>query len=107
INGFAEGRYESERYFVTVGVNGALRQNRVARPVDAGGTIVEVERPTPGHLLLELGGGLRWTVAGRLHTLTLQVDNATDVVWRDHLSRIKEVAPQPGRNIQLLYRVQL
>jgi iron complex outermembrane recepter protein len=40
-----------------------------------------------------------------MHTLTLQVENLTDAVWRDHLSRIKEVAPQPGRNVQLLYRV--
>ena len=27
-------------------------------------------------------------------------------VWHDHLSRIKDVAPQPGRNVRLTYRVQ-
>ena len=49
--------------------------------------------------------GLRWGWWGRLHTLTLGVRNLTDREWREHLSRIKDVAPQPGRNVQLLYRV--
>ena len=40
-----------------------------------------------------------------MHTLTLRVSNILDSEWRDHLSRVKAVAPQPGRNIQLLYRV--
>ena len=26
-------------------------------------------------------------------------------LWRDHLSRIREVAPQPGLTLRLLYRV--
>ncbi len=28
-----------------------------------------------------------------------------DAEWRDHLWRAKQVAPQPGRNVKLLYRV--
>jgi iron complex outermembrane recepter protein len=55
---------------------------------------------------VDLNGGIRWTAwGGRLHTLTLRVDNLLDTAWRDHLSVVKEVAPQPGRNVQLLYRV--
>jgi hypothetical protein len=66
-----------------------------------------LERPTTGYGLLSAGGGVRWSGSGRLHTITVQADNVTDAAWRDHLSRIKDVAPQPGRNIRFLYRVQL
>jgi hypothetical protein len=33
------------------------------------------------------------------------VDNATDAEYRDHLSRIKEIMPQPGRSFVLMYRL--
>jgi iron complex outermembrane receptor protein len=49
--------------------------------------------------------GVRRVIGGRLHTLTITAENLGDRVWRDHLSRIKAVAPQPGRNIRVLYRV--
>jgi iron complex outermembrane recepter protein len=108
INGFVGARYETDRFFLTGGMNGARGQNRVPDPLPAeeGGEEIVLERPTPAHALLNVGGGVRWLIRGRLNTITLQVDNLADTVWRDHLSRIKEVAPQPGRNIQLLYRVQ-
>jgi iron complex outermembrane recepter protein len=108
LNGSLGARYETDGYFASLSWQGAGAQNRVPRPIDSpvadGGTI-ELERPTPGYDLVNLSLGVRRQIAGRLHTLTLQVDNALDEVWRDHLSRVKEVAPQPGRNIQLLYRV--
>ena len=63
--------------------------------------------PTPGWLLLEGSVGRRWILAGRLHAVTLAVDNLLDATWRDHLWRAKQVAPQPGRNVRLLYRVTL
>jgi iron complex outermembrane recepter protein len=108
LNGTLALRYETERYFLSAGYNAAGAQNRVPRAVDSPvvpGESILLERPTPGYGLLNAGVGLRHLLAGRLHTVTLQIDNLTDRVWRDHLSRIKEVAPQPGRNFQLLYRV--
>jgi hypothetical protein len=33
------------------------------------------------------------------------VDNLTDVEYRDHLARTKEIMPQPGRGVSLLYRL--
>lgn len=90
-------RRDGARFFAGVGVEGSAAQNRVA----------ELEQPTPAYALINATGGLRWTTAGRLNTLTLQLDNVLDTSWRDHLSRIRQVAPQPGRNIQLLYRVTI
>ena len=88
-------RRDVPRWFAEAGAEAVARQNRVG----------EFETPTAGYLLLNAGAGLRMDARGRLHTLTLQADNLTDRVWRDHLSRIKEVAPQPGLNLRLLYRV--
>jgi hypothetical protein len=34
-------------------------------------------------------------------------DNLADVLYRDASSRIKDFAPNPGRNISFLYRVSL
>jgi len=61
--------------------------------------------PTPSALLLGAQAGMRWFWGGSVHALTLAVDNALDAVWRDPLWRAKQVAPQPGRNVKLLYRV--
>jgi hypothetical protein len=33
------------------------------------------------------------------------VDNAFDRSFRDHLSRTKEIIPEAGRNVSLLYRI--
>jgi iron complex outermembrane recepter protein len=102
-------RYDRPRYFVSLGFDAARAQDRVAPPIPdpiGSGEPMVPERPTPGYGLLHSGAGLRWSERARFHTLTLSVDNLTDAVWRDHLSRIKDVAPQPGRNVRLLYRVQ-
>ena len=93
-------RYDRPAYFAGVEWEGAARQDRVADD-GAGGR----ETPTPGYSLWGMHAGVRWTLRGRLHTLTLNVRNLIDAEWRQHLSRIKDIAPQPGRNVQLLYRL--
>jgi iron complex outermembrane recepter protein len=109
LNGGLRARYDRELFYVSLGWDAAGPQNRVPRAIAdplGAGTMILPERPTPGYGLLNAGAGLRWAEGPRFHTVTLAIDNLTDTVWRDHLSRIKEVAPQPGRNLRLLYRVQ-
>jgi iron complex outermembrane recepter protein len=109
LNGTLGARYETESFFLSAGWEAAGAQNRVPRPVPStigGAEPILLERPTAGYNLLNGGGGVRRMIGGRLHTVSVQIDNLGDSVWRDHLSRIKEVAPQPGRNVQLLYRVR-
>jgi iron complex outermembrane recepter protein len=60
---------------------------------------------TAGAVLLSGTAGVRFTLAGHGHALTAVLDNAAAATWRDHLWRAKQVAPQPGRNVRLLYRV--
>jgi iron complex outermembrane receptor protein len=120
-------RRERPRWFAAVGGEAAARQGRVpapppgvadpgaacvARAVDDGaqaeaGLLPAEFCATPAWALLNGSAGVRWPVGARLHALTLGVDNALDASWRDHLWRAKQVAPQPGRNLRLLYRVTL
>jgi iron complex outermembrane receptor protein len=63
--------------------------------------------PTAGRVLVGGWLGLRLMAFGAAHEVTLRIDNALDTAWRDPLSRIKSVAPQPGRNVSLTYRLDL
>ena len=65
----------------------------------------EFEGPTEGYAVLDLSGEHHLHWGGRLHTLTLTLENATDAVYRNHLNRVKEILPEPGRNLRLLHKV--
>ena len=41
-----------------------------------------------------------------VHTITGRLDNVTNELYRNHLSLIKELAPEMGRNFKLLYNVR-
>jgi iron complex outermembrane recepter protein len=93
--GTAELRYERPAWFAGGGVRWAAAQRRVG----------DFETPTDGYVVGGLHAGVRLLVGGQFHTITLRVDNLTDAEYRDHLSRIKDLMPQPGRNVSVLYRV--
>ncbi len=101
-----EARYENQRWFVSASLDGARAQDRIPGPVEIGDITELPENPTDGYGLVHLGGGVNFNSGAFRHSVSLQVRNVTDAVWRDHLSRIKDIAPQPGRNIQLTYRVR-
>ena len=63
------------------------------------------EEPTDGYATLGLSGGMRLTFAGRLHVVTLHLDNLGDTEYRNHLSRVKEIMPEAGRSISAAYRL--
>ncbi len=54
-----------------------------------------------------VGAGWRIVRGAQLHTITLKIDNVFNQTFRDHLSRIKAIMPEPGRNVSLLYRMTL
>jgi iron complex outermembrane recepter protein len=109
VNGGFRVRYDRAFGFLSAGLDGAAAQHRISPSIpdpQSPGQLLIPERPTSGYGLMNASGGLRWARGERFHTLTLSVDNLTDNTWRDHLSRIKDVAPQPGRNLRLIYAVQ-
>lgn len=75
-------------------VQAVARQNRVATE----------EPPTDAYVLLGFTAGLRLNGNGR-HVIVARVDNALDVIYRDHLSRVEDRGfPMPGRNLNISYR---
>jgi hypothetical protein len=41
-----------------------------------------------------------------VNTITARVDNVGDTLYRNHLSLIKDVVPEAGRNLKVLYSVR-
>jgi iron complex outermembrane recepter protein len=65
----------------------------------------EFEEPTDGYLVYDLYARYLFSRGRYFHTFTLGIDNITNEDYRMHLSRVKSIMPEPGRNIRLLYRV--
>jgi iron complex outermembrane receptor protein len=63
------------------------------------------ETPTDAYTLVDLEAGVRKSFGRTRHSLTVRVDNLGDVLYRDAASRIKDFAPNPGRNVAVVYRV--
>jgi iron complex outermembrane receptor protein len=65
----------------------------------------EFENSTDGYTVFNLFSQYRFEKWDLLHTVSLNANNIFNTTYREHLSRIKEIYPQPGRNISILYRV--
>jgi iron complex outermembrane receptor protein len=65
----------------------------------------EFEQPTAAYATLD--AHLGWTVphGDHLHAVLVRGDNLTNAEYRNHISRIKTIQPEPGRGVSLLYRV--
>ena len=64
------------------------------------------ENPTEGYTLLRLYGSYSFDSGGAVHTITARLDNATNELYRNHLSLIRELVPEVGRNFKLVYGVR-
>lgn len=97
VNGQAGVRLDYTRWFLSANARYAGRQERLG----------DFEDPTAGYVVPGLTAGFRVVRGSQLHTITVKVDNALDREFRDHLSRIKAIMPEPGRNVSLLYRITM
>jgi iron complex outermembrane receptor protein len=64
------------------------------------------ETPTDGYTVVNLHCSYRLTTGRALHTFTLRADNVADELYRNHLSYIKDLAPEMGQSLKLVYGVQ-
>jgi iron complex outermembrane receptor protein len=92
---------------------GGLRYQRSA--FQAGGEIVAVatqdrvfstETPTDGYQLGRVFAAYSFGRGSVAHTVTARLENVTNELYRNHLSLIKDLAPEMGRNFKLLYNVR-
>ena len=76
---------------------GALEQSRIG----------DFEDPTDDYAVVDLAAQYFFSAGGVLHTVHVGVDNVGNSEYRDHLSRVKSIMPEPGRNFKVLHRVFL
>jgi iron complex outermembrane receptor protein len=65
-----------------------------------------VETETDGYTVLRLYGSYSFNAGGAVNTITLRLDNATNELYRNHLSLIKDIVPEMGRNFKVVYGVR-
>jgi iron complex outermembrane receptor protein len=90
-------RYQDGAFQAGAEVTAAAAQGRVSTS--------GVETPTAAYQLVRLFSSYSFDAGGVLNTITARVDNATNELYRTHLSLIKDVVPEMGRNVKLLYTV--
>jgi iron complex outermembrane receptor protein len=66
----------------------------------------EFEEPMAGYVVLDATLGWTRSSTSWLQNLVLRIENITDAEYRNHLSRIKSIHPEAGRNVALLYMMQ-
>ena len=92
---------------------GGLRYQRNA--FQAGGEVTatatqdrtfSTETATDGYQLLRLYGAYSFGSGKVVNTVTARLDNVTNELYRNHLSLIKDLTAEMGRNFKLLYNVK-
>ena len=82
-----------------------LKVHFTARLSDGQYRLSEFEEATDGYIVYDVGFQLAFPVWQLQHQAVVTVENIFDTEYRQHLSRIKSVMPEPGRNMKLLYRL--
>lgn len=89
-------RYHLNALQLGAQVVSAARQDRV----------YDIETPTAGFTTLRLFGAYSLQAGRLLHTFSARVDNVTDELYRNHLSFVKDVVPEMGRNARVTWSVR-
>lgn len=88
-------RYNLNEFTIGGRVRAAASQTRLG----------EIETPTDAYAVVDLNAQFRFDWGGTLNTVSLSAQNLFNTEYYNHLSRVKDLFAEPGRNISLLYRV--
>jgi iron complex outermembrane receptor protein len=89
-------RYQWNAFQAGGEITGTARQGRV----------FDRETETAGYGLLKLFAAYSFQTGKAVSTLTARLDNATNELYRNHLSYIKDFVPEMGRNLKVVYGVK-
>lgn len=64
------------------------------------------ETRTAGYTVVNLAGSFTLVRSRRMHILSLTLSNAADRLYRNHLSFIKDLAPEMGRSARVTYALR-
>lgn len=95
LTGKADLNYTRGVYTIGTSVRFASAQNRLG----------EFEEPTSGYRIHDAFLQAHFSHGSHMHTLSLNAENIANTTYRMHLSRVKSIMPEPGRNIKILYRM--
>lgn len=97
LKGLIELRYENRQWSLGVNSQLAAAQKRVDR----------FEEPTVGYVVTNFFAQWYRTTGSVVHSLSVNLDNAFDQEYRNHLSRVKSILPEAGRNLRVAYKMFL
>jgi iron complex outermembrane receptor protein len=80
------------------------KQDRVFSVEGPDGAIGEL--PTDGSRLFKLFAAYSFQHGPAVSTITLRVDNVGNDLYRNHLNYLKDLVPEVGRNVKVLYSVK-
>lgn len=95
LNGKLVFRYAQSAFHIDLASRFAASQNRLG----------EFEERTDGYLVHDIGGYFNFSVWQLQSMLVVELENIFNTEYREHLSLIKAVKPEPGRNVKLLYKL--
>lgn len=94
LTGKIDIQYRAPNWSFGAAMRSATSQNRLG----------EFEEPTDGFSIYNLFGEYSFVMGKNVHTLTFSAENILNETYRMHLSRVKSIMPEPGRNFKILYR---
>lgn len=97
LKGLVELRYATPHWSVGVNAQLAAPQHRVDT----------FEAPTVGYVLANFFAQWSRATGTVVHGLSANLDNAFDQEYRNHLSRVKSILPEAGRNLRVAYKLIL
>ncbi len=95
LKGNVELSYTTDTWVLGVNSELAAKQNNVD----------EFEEPTTGYAVFNSYFQITISAGKLLHNFALSVDNIFDKEYRNHLSRVKSILPEAGRNFRLTYKL--
>lgn len=95
-----------QRNAFTAGVEGLFTaaQERIYAVVQDGRTVGETA--TARYNLLKASASYSFGSDKALNTITFRLDNATNALYRNHLNYLKDLTPEMGRNVSLVYNLK-
>src|SRR5262249_16611104 len=68
--------------------------------------VFDHETPTAGYGIVNVNGSYTFVTKHVSHVISISGGNLTNRLYRDHLSFIKEIAPEIGRAVRIAYLIQ-
>lgn len=95
LKGMIELKYGEKDFILGIRNGFALDQQRIDL----------YETPTKGYLEFGCFAQYLFSISKLINTITISADNLLNANYYNHLSRIKSIIPEPGRNFRIMYKL--